>query len=84
MVRALSMWGRYAVEKRGKDRFMYRKFIKYCVFSLKFCKFSELCQFYLPFMKSDVHTVEKPRGAGIYFEIFKKTQYLMNILYIKK
>ena len=25
--------------------FMYRVFIKYCVFSLKFCDFSELCQF---------------------------------------
>ena len=24
---------------------MYRVFIKYCVFSLKFCGFSELCQF---------------------------------------
>ena len=23
----------------------YRVFIKYCVFSLKFCAFSELCQF---------------------------------------
>ena len=25
--------------------FIYRAFIKYCVFSLKFCDFSELCQF---------------------------------------
>ena len=27
------------------DLFMYRVFIKYCVFSLEFCDFSELCQF---------------------------------------
>ena len=26
-------------------KFCYRVFIKYCVFSLKFCDFSELCQF---------------------------------------
>ena len=25
--------------------YRYRVFIKYCVFSLKFCDFSELCQF---------------------------------------
>ena len=28
-----------------KRRRMYKVFIKYCVFSLKFCDFSELCQF---------------------------------------
>ena len=28
------------------SKVMYRVFIKYCVFSLKFCDFSDLCQFY--------------------------------------
>ena len=27
------------------DDIIYRVFIKYCVFSLKFCDFSELCQY---------------------------------------
>ena len=30
---------------RPLSSFYYRVFIKYCVFSLKFCDFSELCQF---------------------------------------
>ena len=43
--------------------------------------------FYLPFsgpsMKYGVHAEEKPREARVrnYFEIFEKTQYLMNTLY---
>ena len=75
----------------------YRVFIKYCVFSLKCCDFSELCQsccsagvrpaIWRPKRKVyTVHTIsdthrEKPQ-SGIYLRICKKTQYLMNILYV--
>ena len=33
------------ISKWRGSRFYYRVFIEYCVFSLKFCDFSELCQF---------------------------------------
>ena len=67
-------------------------FIKYCVFALKFCDFSELCQFYcsagfLPAWSVYTHWhrgwTEKGNSPE-YFKIFKKTpQHLMNTLYIK-
>ena len=68
---------------------MYRLFIKYCVFSLKFCDFSELCQFccradVLPAWCVYTHwnqgKTEKGKSSE-YFKIFQKTQYLMNTLY---
>ena len=59
---------------------MYRMFIKYCVFSLEFCDFSELCQFccsagVLPAWCVYIHTDTEGKQ-----KIFEKTQYLMNTL----
>ena len=69
----------------------YRVFIKYCVFSLKCCDFSELCFWcsadVWPAIVSSVYTLT-PRGnrvrseTGKYFKIFEKTQYLINTLYL--
>ena len=68
----------------------YRVFIKYCVFSLKFCDFSELCQSgcsagFLPAGRVYTHTdTEKGQSPG-YFKIFgEKKIYLMNTLYFLK
>ena len=50
---------------------MYMVFIKYCVFSLKFCDFSELCQFccslafYLPGVCTHTDTKGKQRKARV-------------------
>ena len=46
-------------------RFSYRVFIKNCVFSLKFCDFSELCQFYLPGVCTHTDMEGKPQ-SGIF------------------
>ena len=67
-------------------------FIKYCIFSLKCCNFSELCQIcssagVLPAIQWSKHEVYTPRKnqerplSGLYFKILEKTQYLMNTLY---
>ena len=59
--------------------YIYRMFIKYCVFSLKCCDFSELCQFccsygVLPAIRRSTHTLtlrqnrERPE-SGICFII---------------
>ena len=71
----------------------YRVFIKYCVFSLKFCDFSELCQFccsagVLPVILWSKHEVrcthrgktERGLSPEYILKIFEKTQYLMNTL----
>ena len=64
----------------------YRVFINYCVFSLKFCDFSELCQFccsagVLPaWCGACKHTDTEGRVRNI-LKSSKKKQYLMNILY---
>ena len=56
---------------------LYRVFIKYCVFSLKFFYFSELCQFCCSAdFLSD--TEEEQRNI---LKSSEKTQYLMNTLY---
>ena len=68
----------------------YRVFIKYCVFSLKFCDFSELCQFccsagVLPAwcVYTHWHRGKTEKGQSPeYFKIWEKTQYLMNTLYV--
>ena len=69
---------------------MYRVLINYCVFSLKFSNFSELCQFccsagVLPAWCVYTHwqrgKTEKSRVRNI-LKSSKKTQYLMNPLYI--
>ena len=72
---------------------MYRVFIKYCVFSLKFCDFSELYQFccsagvlsYLPGLCTHTETEGKQRKAKVrnILKSSEKTQYLMNNLYIQ-
>ena len=70
---------------------IYRVFIKYCVFSFKFCDFSELCQLccsagFLPAWCVCTHTDTegKQRNArvGSIFKNSEKTQYLINTLYI--
>ena len=65
----------------------YRVFIKYCVFSLKCCDFSELCQFccsagFLPAWFVYTHWHRGKTESGIFQRIRKKTQYLMNNLYL--
>ena len=67
----------------------YRVFIKYCVFSLKCCDFSELCQFccsagFLPAWCVYTHWHRGKTESGIFQKNRKKTQYLMNTLYISK
>ena len=66
----------------------YRVFIKYCVFSLKCCDFSELCQFWcsagdLPawcvYTLTPRENRERPEFE-IFFKNSEKTQYLMNTL----
>ena len=62
----------------------YRVFIKYCVFSLKFCDCSELCQFCCSAGVSthtDTEGNREKQESGIYFKIFGKKRYLMNTLY---
>ena len=68
---------------------MYRVFIKYCVFSLIFWNFSELCQFccspgVLPAWRVYTHTDTEKGKSPEYFKIFKKKkpQYLINTLYV--
>ena len=57
-------------------KLLYRVFIKYCVFSLKFCDFSELCSsvaalvFYLPGVCT--HTDTKGKQSPEYFYKFGK------------
>ena len=66
----------------------YRMFIKYCVFSLKFCDFSELCQFccsagFLPAwcVYTHWHRGKTEKGQSPeYFLKIGKIQYLMNTL----
>ena len=72
------------------DYCMYRVFIKYCVFSLKFYDFSEFCQFWCSagFLPPGVCTHTDTKGktekgqSQEYFKILEKTQYLMKTLYI--
>ena len=66
---------------------MYRVFIKNCVFSLKFCDFSELCQFccsagVLPAWCVYTHWHRGKTEFGIFKKKIGKTQYLMNTLYM--
>ena len=69
---------------------MYKVFIKYCVFSLQFCDFSQLCQFccsagVLPALcvYTNWHRGKTEKGKSPEcFKIFEKTQHLMNTLYI--
>ena len=66
---------------------MYRVFIRYCVFSWKFCYFSELCQYccsagVLPSWCVYTHWHREKTESGKYIKIFEKTQYLMNTLYL--
>ena len=61
-------------------------FIKNCVFSLKFCDFSELCQFccsagFQPAWCVYTHWHRGKTESRILFKNRKKTQYLMNTLY---
>ena len=67
----------------------YRVFIKYCVFSLKFCDFSELCQFwcsagFLPAWCVYTHwhrgKTEKGQSPEYFWKFEKNHQYLMNTL----
>ena len=63
----------------------YRVFIKYCVFSLKFSYFSELCQFccstgVLPACCVYTHWQREKTESRKYIKIFEKTQYLINTL----
>ena len=68
----------------------YRVFFKYCVFSLKFCDFSELCSsvaalvFYLPGVCTHTGSEGKQRKARVrnILKSSEKTQYLMNTLYL--
>ena len=55
----------------------YRVLIRYCGFSLKFCDFSELCQFCCTKGKQ-----RKTRVRNILKSFEKKTQSLMNTLYV--
>ena len=79
--------------------FTYRVFIKYCVFSIKCWNFSELCQFccsagVLPAIwrsKREVRctltdTEGKQRKSRVrnILKIREKTQYLMNILHLRR
>ena len=68
-------------------KFICRVFIKYCVFSLKFCDFSELCQFCCRagvLSAWCVYTEGKQRKARVQnnFKNSDKTQYLMNTLWM--
>ena len=71
-----------------KDR--YRVFIKHCVFSLKFCDFSELCSsaaalvLYLPGVCKHIDTPRenRERPESKYSKIFGKTKYFMYTLYV--
>ena len=74
-------WGIY------RRRCRYRLFIKYCVFSLKFWDFSELCQFccsagFLPAWCVYTHWRRGKTELGIFKKKSEKTQYLMNTLYL--
>ena len=70
--------------------FRYRVVIKCCVFSLKSCDFSKLCQFCCSAgvrpaiwrTKREVQCTHADTESGIYFKILEKTQYLMNTLYL--
>ena len=58
----------------------YRMFIKYCVFSLKFCDFSELCQFccsagFLPVWCLYTHWHQGKTEEGKILKYSKKIQY---------
>ena len=51
----------------------YRVFIKYCVFSLKFCDFSELCQFCCSACVLPAWLGKTEKGQGPeYFKILRK------------
>ena len=65
----------------------YRVFIKYCVFSLKFCDFSELCQFccstgVLPAWCVYTHWHQGKTRVRNIIKSLEKTQYLMTTLYV--
>ena len=68
---------------------IYRVFIKYCVFFLKFCYFlysassAAALEFYLPGVCTHTDTKRKQRKARVrnILKYLKRTQYLMNILY---
>ena len=71
----------------GRPAFIYRVFIKNCFVSLKFCDFSELCQCccsagFLPAWCVYILWHRGKTESGIFFNNRKKTQYLMNTLYI--
>ena len=66
---------------------IYTVFIKYCVFSLKFCDLNSASSaaalvFYLPGASTHTDTEGKQRKARVrnILKYPKKTQYLMNIL----
>ena len=74
-----------AIINLQKNVSRYRVFIKYCVFSLKFCDFPELCQFccsasVLPAWCVYTHWHRGKTEFGIFWKNRKK-QYLMNTLY---
>ena len=78
----------HAAGLRVNNEGRYRVFIKYCVFSIKFCDFSELCQFcysagVLPDWCVYAHRHRGQTEFGIFLKNRKKTQYLMNTLYIR-
>ena len=68
--------------------YMYRVFIKYCVFSLTFCEFlNSACfaaalVFYQPGVCTHTETKGKQRKANVrnILKSSEKTQYLMNTL----
>ena len=67
---------------------MYRVLITYCVFSLKFWVFSELCQFrcsagFLPALCVYTEGEERKTRDRNILKFSEKTQYLMNTLYLK-
>ena len=76
----LESWDRFLFRFLSKACFCYRVFIKYCVFSLKFCDFSELCQFccsagFLPAWCVYTHWHRGKTGKGQsqkYFKILGK------------
>ena len=72
--------------RESRSRKIYRVFIKYCVFSLKFCDFSELCQFccsacVLPAWCVYTHWTPRENRVRNILKSLEKTQYLMNTLY---
>ena len=70
---------------------MYRVFMKYCVFSLVFCDFSELNKFccsagVLPawcvYTHTDTYGKQRKTRVWNILKSLEKTQYLMNTLYV--